>query len=137
MIESKQDYRFYLEADWFSLQRPRKKLLQVIDPIWKYQRLLRKLEYYQNCKRSIWHGPYRRYLRRRWRRLGLRLGFSLAANSFGPGLCLPHVGTIVVNHQAQVGANCRLHTCVNIGCAAGAPEAAPQIGDNVYIDATR
>lgn len=41
-----------------------------------------------------------------------------------------HRGTIVVNDKAQIGANCRLHVCVNIGEHRGC---APRIGDNVYI----
>jgi serine O-acetyltransferase len=32
-----------------------------------------------------------------------------------------------------VGANCRVHVCVNIGSRAGTDHMAPVIGDNVYI----
>jgi serine O-acetyltransferase len=68
----------------------------------------------------------------RLRKLGIRLGFSIPINVFGPGLSIPHIGTIIVNNNARVGANCRLHACVNIG-ASGGNNKAPQIGDNVYI----
>ena len=43
-----------------------------------------------------------------------------------------HYGTIVVNSNAKVGANCRIHVDTNIG-ASGGTNKAPQIGDNVYI----
>jgi serine O-acetyltransferase len=61
------------------------------------------------------------------------LGFSIPINVFGPGLSIAHRGTIVVNHGARVGANCRLHVCVNIGTEAGKSNGAPEIGDNCYI----
>lgn len=64
--------------------------------------------------------------------LSLKLGFSIPPNVFGPGLSIPHYGTIVVNSKAKIGANCRLHVGVNIG-ASGGKEKVPQIGDNVYI----
>jgi len=60
----------------------------------------------------------------------MRLGFSIPINVFGPGLSIPHYGTIVVNSNAKVGRNCRLHVGTNIGMH---KDAAPVIGDNVYI----
>ena len=72
------------------------------------------------------------YYRWRYRRLSLRLGFSIPVNTFGPGLSIAHTGTIIVNHAVRVGAFCRLHACVNIGASGGSSKA-PQIGDNVYI----
>lgn len=50
----------------------------------------------------------------------------------GPGLAIMHRGTIVINGNVRIGANCKIHVCVNIG-ASGGPEKAPQIGNNVYI----
>jgi serine O-acetyltransferase len=54
-------------------------------------------------------------------------------NVFGPGLSIAHRGTIVINNATKIGANCRLHACVNIGTKAGYDNMAPKIGDNVYI----
>jgi len=51
---------------------------------------------------------------------------------FGPGLAIVHIGTIVINPQARIGANCRIHVCTNIGTSTGSA-VAPIIGDNVYI----
>lgn len=62
-----------------------------------------------------------------WQTLGLLCGFSIGLNCFGKGLSISHIGTIVVNHNARIGENCRLHVCVNIGTGS------PVIGDNVYI----
>ena len=91
---------------------------------------LRKAEYYSNSRHTnilLWG-----YYNYRKRTLGLKLGYSIPINCFGPGLSLPHTGTIVVNGGTQVGANCRLHVNTNIGTSAGGNKA-PQIGDNVYI----
>jgi serine acetyltransferase len=65
--------------------------------------------------------------------LGLLLNFSIPPNAFGPGLSIAHYGTIVVNSNARIGANCRIHVCVNIGADARDGTKAPHIGDNCYI----
>ena len=54
-------------------------------------------------------------------------------NVFGPGLSIGHHGTIVVNGNSKVGANCRIHVCVSIGTKAGYSDVAPTLGDNIYI----
>ena len=48
-------------------------------------------------------------------------------------MSIAHHGTIVINGGAIIGANCRLHACVNIGTEAGYGDKAPNIGDNCYI----
>lgn len=68
----------------------------------------------------------------RFRRLSISLGFQIPTNVFGPGLCIAHYGTIVVNKNTWVGSFCKLHAGVNIGASARREEA-PRLGDNVYI----
>ena len=60
------------------------------------------------------------------------LGFTIPLHVFGYGLAIVHVGTIVINHKVNVGNNCRIHVCVNIGATGGSSKA-PRLGDNVYI----
>lgn len=138
MIESLEDYNYYLESDRIALgfQRPTLKQrfpgLFCLDPIWSFQRLLRKCEYYHNTKHGLVVKVYTNLLKIRFRRLSLKLGFSIPLNVFGPGLAIVHYGTIVVNANAKVGANCRIHPSTCIG-ASGGESAAPVIGDNVYI----
>ena len=137
MIRSRADYLRYLECDRIALGRaPRTlgvRLRNVIAPdyIWDFQRLLRRLEYWQNSS-----GPFARLMHLlvwiRFRRTSLRLGFTIPANVFGPGLAIVHYGLIVVNKRARVGANCRIHPGTSIGASAGADEA-PQVGDKVYL----
>jgi len=130
MIRSRQDYLIYLEADRVALNSNGSLRARLLDDVWKFQRVLRKLEYLSNCKRN----PLLRVLTAyRYRRLGAKLGFTIPLNVFGPGLSIAHPGTIVVNDQASVGANCRLHVCVNIGTQAGTIFDVPTIGDSCYI----
>jgi len=68
----------------------------------------------------------------RFKKLSLKLGFTIPENVFGPGLCILHYGTIVVNAETKIGANCRIHACTNIG-QSGGKTGAPFIGNNVYI----
>ena len=99
MITSKADLKFYLEADRISLNRAQRRGFLCMDFVWRYQRLMRRLEYLYNCKNSFFYKVYRRVLFEYWKKLGLRLGFSIPLNIFGPGLSLPHPGTIVINDQ--------------------------------------
>lgn len=135
MIKSKSDFKNYLEKDYISLGLKKRKI-RIIDwifpdPIWKFQKSLRRLEYYTNVP-SIWNSLLRIVESIRFRRISLKLGFSIPINVFGPGLSIAHYGTIIVNPNCKVGSFCRLHACVNIGASSGQTEA-PQIGNNVYI----
>lgn len=138
MIQSKIDYKNYLAQDKKALYIGEYNLPKLLisyispNPIWKFQKLLRKLEYYSNCKNKGVAKIYIFYLRYKYKKQSLKLGFSIPINVFGPGLSIAHYGTIIINSATKVGANCRLHACVNIGASGGEKEA-PQIGDNVYI----
>lgn len=136
MINSKADYKFYLEADKIASQHTKRWHDFFLNDIWRYQRLLRKLEYFLNCKKSrIWR-PYIYYLKFRLMRLGTKLGFVIPHNVFGPGLSIAHYGTLIVNAQVRVGENCRIHNCVHIATQchpSDEPDKCPTIGNNVFI----
>lgn len=99
----------------------------------RFQRYLRYVEYLHNVRKDPVAKVIRLYRYQKYSRLGRALGFSIPINVFGPGLSIAHQGTLVVNKGARIGANCRIHTCVNIGTAPGQSHEAPIIGDNVYI----
>lgn len=131
MITFKQDYLDYLEADRVALNKGKYTFVSwLMDDIWNFQRLLRKVEYLQNCKQGVAYSLLRKVLYFRLHRLAIKLGFSIPVNTFGPGLSIAHYGPIIVNTATRVGKNCRIHVGVNIGEVNGK---APQIGDNVYI----
>jgi serine O-acetyltransferase len=122
-----------LEADRCSLGISRKYPKPIGDDIWKYQRALRRYEYALNGTRGPLAPLIRLYRRYRYYRASLRCNFEIPPNVAGPGLSLAHRGPVIVNPSARIGANCRIHSCVNIGTAAGGQREAPIIGDDVYI----
>ena len=69
-----------------------------------------------------------------FRRLSLRLGFTIPLGVFDGGLQIAHYGNIVIHPNCRIGKNCKIHTGVVIGAKNGA-EDAPLIKDNVYIGA--
>jgi serine O-acetyltransferase len=130
VIKSKSDLSVYLNAD----KKSRANLVgfwsQTTDEIWQFHKLLRRLEHASNLRVNF---AYRNYLRFRFKRKSVRLGFTIPINVTGPGLSLPHFGSITINGGARIGANCRIHNGVNIGTEAGKSNTAPTIGDNCYI----
>ncbi len=132
-IESYSDYLFYLEADRFSRNEPRKKPRFFGDEIWRFQILLRKVEYLKNCKKTnVFFRPFFYFYLFWFSRSSFRLGFTIPPGCFGPGLAIVHRGPIVVNDASRIGSNCRIHVCTNIGATSG-QKGSPVIGNNVYI----
>ena len=113
MIESKQDYQYYLKADRAGADKilwsERFQNIFVPANINNFKRLLRKAEYYKNVKNGWFNKLVYFYIKYRFKKISIKLGFSIPENVFGPGLSIPHYGTIVVNAKARIGANCRIH----------------------------
>lgn len=144
MIQSKQEYNYYLERDRVASGIPpmnslKAKIRQFFFPSyeWQFIKALRWLEYCENVKKNhrgrereregVIHWLLAKY---KFRKISVKLGFSIPVNVFGPGLSLPHRGNIIVNPQTKIGENCRIHVGVNIGAH---HDKAPRIGNNVYI----
>lgn len=133
MITSKKEYYEYLRQDQLALGRQKDERPRLFgDEIWKLERLLRRVEYMKNCKEGPIGVVLGKYYGYRFHRLSVRLGMTLPINVFGPGLAIPHYGTIVVHANAKIGSNCRLQEGVTIGAANGSHEAAV-IGNNCYF----
>ena len=120
MIKNKEDYKKYILLDAWANSKNNKGLIDIIkgvffpDYTWNFIKLLRKAEYHKNQNGVLNKISYIYYYYK-FRRLSLKLGFSIHLNVFGPGISIPHYGTIVVNANAQIGKNCRIHASVNIG----------------------
>lgn len=129
MIKSKEDLKYYLKCDKVALKiNSKKRFPSFFDSIWKYEIILRKCEYHKNTKHRLLYYFYKYRLNR----LGEKLTLKFEPNVFGPGLSIAHYGTIIVNPNAKVGANCRIHEGVTIGATNGSSNA-PKIGDNCFI----
>lgn len=130
VIMNKKDLKYFLERDRIALYKKDQKKPHIFgDEIWKYQILLRKLEYYSNTRKNK---ILRAFYSFRFHNISLKLGFSIPINIFGPGLSIAHYGTIVVNDNASVGENCRIQENVTIGATNG-ENTAPILGNNIFI----
>lgn len=131
MIQSKKEYLYYLECDKVAMRKITKRPRYKHDIIWTFERLLRKCEYYENCRQDLIGRIYGKFIKFKYVNLSHKLGFSIGFNTCGPGLCIEHYGNVVINQDAKIGCNCHI-----IGsCVIGSTEddKVPTIGDNVFI----
>lgn len=133
MIRNKNDYKYYIDKDKKALGINGTLKDYFFHDIWAFQKALRMYELYTNGKFSIVGKLLLFFIKFRYRCLSKKLGFSIPPNVFGPGLSIAHPGTIVINRNTRVGANCRLHVCVNIGSHISNGNLAPRIGNDCYI----
>lgn len=144
MIQNKSDLKKYIEADLKSLglyPLPLKmKIHAFFHPeIWKFQKKMRKAEFLKNCgRRGVLQKLRYKLCYLDYIRYGYKMGFTIPLNVCGPGLCICHVGTIIINEKAKIGSNARIHAGVNIGNSSKlgdkwTADNVPIIGDNVYL----
>ena len=98
--------------------------------IFKYQKYLRKEEYYINQKKNIFNILCIIYYKRKKNRLGQKLGFDIPANCFDSGLRIYHVAPVTVNKDARIGKNCSIFGNVCIGVS---DSGVPSIGNNCTL----
>ena len=138
MIRSRADLHAYLEADRIALRRNGLRPA-LYDEVWRFQRLLRRVEYFLNCRRH--RGPFgwlaHKYWSWRLHRQALRCGFEVPPNVFGPGLSIAHRGTLVVHPDVRVGRNCRIHVDVVLGTRPGPPPEAPRRMNQIHTPMSR
>lgn len=133
MVNNYKSFKYFVSKD-FEQRKIKFRWRHLVNPIIRFQVALRYYELLVN-KKSIWRHVFKIY----FYRLSIRLGFSIPPNVFDHGLCIVHYGNIVVNPNARVGKNCRIHIGVNIGGQAGfytsemAKTLCPVIGDDCYI----
>ena len=133
MIDSKEKYKYYLQQDQIALGRSGDKRPKLFgDETWKFEILLRKLEYYMNCRKDPIGVIIRKWHTFRFHRLSIRLGFIISPNVFEEGLAIPHYGMLGVHANARIGKNCRLLEGVVIMADGGSHDAAV-VGDNCFF----
>lgn len=103
--------------------------------ILKFLRRLRVSEYreFEYRKRPSIYNTFCFILsERRKNRLGNKLGIIIPNGVFESGLIIFHIGNIIINGNAKIGHNCKLHGNNCIGNNGSSLEA-PSIGDNCDI----
>lgn len=139
MIDSFEKYKFYLAEDKkamseYAIGNSSINPYLIDLELWNFQKSLRKCEYLYNCNMPniVWR--IRKYFAAmKYKKLSVKLGFTIPVNCFGPGLRIMHRGTIVVNGKCKIGAKCTINACVNIGANPNFENDVPMIGNNVYI----
>lgn len=131
MITTYKDYKEYLRRDAraHGLEQVRRRDL-LMRPALNFQRRLRCAEYWTNRRGGVVARALAAAMRFSASRQGARLGFTVPVNVTGAGLCLAHVGTVVISRQAKIGEDCRIHAGTNIGEGRGG---APTLGDGCYV----
>ncbi|MBC2717415.1 MAG: serine acetyltransferase [Desulfobacteraceae bacterium] len=129
MIKSYEDYLYYLKSDQSVRNQKITLRTYIYNDVWKFQRLLRKLEYLSNCKKNKLRRMFVAY---RFMRIRVKLGFMIPINVFGPGLSIAHYGSIIITSLAKIGKNCRVHVGVVIAKDRWTA-VAPRIGNNCNI----
>ena len=116
MITSRNHLHFYLQADMMMnrgyFKEPlKKKLLHLVAPdyIMEFLKVMRKVQYYSQCKFSG-GGILLIINKLLFFRLSRKLGFSIGYNACDYGLVIPHYGTIVVGNTNRIGPYAILHT---------------------------
>lgn len=113
MIKTKADLSHFLAADQHALGkigRPRWR----DDDVWRFEIVLRKHEYYSR-QQGVLGRMACRFFAWRHHRLGMKLGFEIPLDVFGPGLRINGHGLLIVGTSVRVGKNCELHQGVQIG----------------------
>lgn len=141
MIQSKQDYDFYLMADRIALERTDRLSIKELmfrkfikpDVIWDFEKLLRKTEFLINCRHEKVYILHYAMCLRKLIYYQILLGFYINPNNFGPGLDISHPGPIIINPKARIGENCRIHPGVTIATENRLGDKSPHLGNNIYI----
>ena len=140
MIKTKEDLIEYMNSDneYFINKDKWSRFIMKLtkDPesqIYKYTKYLRKQEYYSNSsKGNKFKILLHLFYQRRKNISGNRLGILIEENSFGKGLNIYHHGTVIVNPNARIGENCKLHGNNCIGNN-GKTDDVPVLGDNIDV----
>lgn len=136
-ISSWGDCKRFIAADFHSRSGRRPVFEFLFDPVARFLVLMRLVDWQLNIGLpKLLRAPLLFW----YRRLSLRLGFTIGSNVFGPGIALPHYGPLMVHQDACIGRNCRIHIGTVIAGSAvimdydEVPEFdAPILGDQVYI----
>ena len=131
-INSKEDLRDFLryESKKYNLKKASYPFFALREEkiLYKFNYLLRNLEYSTNCNKKF----RKLFVRLLYLRLERKYLIFIPANVFDRGLKLVHIGPRLVNGDSVVGKDFVMHVSVNI-VAGGVNNCAPRIGSNCIV----
>lgn len=130
-IHSKKELDFFIMADYMmntGFFKPKfvRRLIDLVNPdyMMRFLVIMRKYSYYRHLRGNNLKAVYYKL---KFKKLSLKLGYTIDPDAFGYGLSIPHYGTIVVGSPATIGNFAVLHTNV---CLSGNGKI---IGDALYV----
>lgn len=133
MIRNKEDYKRYIKIEEDNYIKSYPIFTREHKKILRFQKLYRKLEYYENCKKSYIDQIIKKVLQYRFNRLSDKYGFLIPINTIEEGLCIVHIGPIYINYNSKIGKNFRIHPMTTIGKNIGRDNSSPKIGNGVWV----
>lgn len=118
MIQSKKDLLYFIREDYnMNSHIKRTWILNILFPnlILRFLKELRYCEYLINVKNVPFRHVRLLFHKYNYKRLSIKLGYSIPYNCFGEGLHLPHYGGIIVNSNARIGRYCSIRPYTVIG----------------------
>lgn len=136
MIKSKEDLAHYLSEDLKRFgKKPNLKDWVLKNEVWyifRYQKILRYVEFYKNSKKSKLLYIVYFFL---YKRMCFKLKIDIKPNNMGPGFRLFHLGSLVrIKEKCQIGKNCSFQPGVVIGNKNIVDDGSfVKVGDNCYF----
>lgn len=89
---------YFYKSYWFRVLNP----FLIDREIWRFQKLLRKCEYLYSKEGGFVLKIRKYYFSWKFKKLSIKLGFTIPCGCFGAGLKILHRGTIVVNAMRKL-----------------------------------
>jgi serine O-acetyltransferase len=144
VINNYEDYQYYLAEDKKRLGSFSKPIIEWIHNserwyIWLFIKNLRKLEYLKNTNSSLFGNLLYRIQLIRFYRIMHKTQIYIYPNVVGPGLCIPHLGYMLISSDAEIGKNFTIRPGAVIASNLGTSNTKLRkvvIGDNVELSAS-
>ena len=101
--------------------------------IYRFVKDMRYVQYYTtNMRKGLFFKLMYLYYSRKYNKKCVKYSLMIGPMAFDKGLCIYHMGNIVVNTQCSIGQNCKLHGSNCIGNSQRKDDC-PTIGKNVRL----
>lgn len=140
VIKTRKELREFLKSDKEIYIRPslKKRLTDIFlvrenYQLYRFVKDMRYTQYYTtNMRKSIFYKLMYLYYSRRYNKKCIKYGLMIGPMAFDKGLCIYHMGNIVINNLCSIGRNCKLHGSNCIGNSRRKDDC-PTIGNNVRL----
>ena len=138
MIQSKEDLKAYLQADYAMCHQPYRLFIRWITRsdeyyIRAFMFALRHYEYWLNKRRNLFQQIPYIFWWWNYRRLKLKSQLFIMPNTVGPGFYPRHQGFVRIGPTTHIGKNCSVMPMVLFGKKSPTEFSDINVGDNCYV----